>query len=407
MMVGAVTAALGASAFVAHHQQKKAEEHDSMDSTQHNLDETELEKSQNNLVSSFAEKAMSVAAPVVPKKGDGELDHDRLVAVLAELGQRGGVLKFVGKIALLWGGIRGAMSLTDRLILFLRISERPLFQRIMGFSFMVLVLWSPVVIPLLPTLVQSWTISASTGIVGDACIVGLYVSIMILVMLWGKRIRGYENPVEQYGMNLASSSRLQEFFQGLVGGVSVVWLVHSISILLGFATFREGTPSFLARPFDLLKSSSNVLLPALRGFITATSIAVVEEVVFRSWLPEEVAVDLGYYNAILMSGVAFSLIHRSLPSVPGFVLLSLVLFGLKQRTQGNLAAPIGLRSGIMTASYLTQISGVIAFKPETPFWMISTYHLHPFDGAIGLSICALLAILFFPQRPVQKDTSVS
>ena len=53
----------------------------------------------------------------------------RLVAVLAELGQRGGILKFVGKIALLWGGIRGAMSLTDRLILFLRISERPLFQR--------------------------------------------------------------------------------------------------------------------------------------------------------------------------------------------------------------------------------------------------------------------------------------
>jgi hypothetical protein len=53
----------------------------------------------------------------------------RLVAVLAELGQRGGILKFVGKIALLWGGIRGAMSLTDRLILFLRISERPLLQR--------------------------------------------------------------------------------------------------------------------------------------------------------------------------------------------------------------------------------------------------------------------------------------
>jgi hypothetical protein len=53
----------------------------------------------------------------------------RLVAVLAELGQRGGTLKFVGNIALLWGGIRGAMSLTDRLILFLRISERPLLQR--------------------------------------------------------------------------------------------------------------------------------------------------------------------------------------------------------------------------------------------------------------------------------------
>ncbi|KAL5206522.1 hypothetical protein ABZP36_034731 [Zizania latifolia] len=314
MMVGAVTAALSTSAFVAHHQQKKVEKHDNMDSTsapdQHRPDETAQKKSQNNLVSNLAEKAMSVAAPVVPTKDDGEVDHERLVAVLAELGQKGGVLRFVGKIALLWGGIRGAMSLIDRLISFLRISERPLFQRIMGFSFLVLVLWSPVVLPLLPTLVQSWTLSSSTGIIGYACIVGLYVSIMILVILWGKRIRGYENPVEQYGMNLASASRVQEFFQGLVGGVTVVWLVHSVSIFLGLATLPAGSYSLLARPFDLLKSSSNVLLLALRGFVTATSIAVVEEVVFRSWLPEEVAVDLGYYSAILISGVAFSLIHR-------------------------------------------------------------------------------------------------
>lgn len=60
----------------------------------------------------------------------------RLVAVLAELGQKGGILRLVGKIALLWGGIRGAMSLTDRLILFLHIAERPLLQRsVMVFFF--------------------------------------------------------------------------------------------------------------------------------------------------------------------------------------------------------------------------------------------------------------------------------
>ncbi|CAL5081607.1 unnamed protein product [Urochloa decumbens] len=406
MMVGAVTAALGASALVAH-QQNKDENHDGKDEIQNaKHEETTQEKGQNNLMKSFAEKALSVAGPVVPTKDDGEVDQERLVAVLAELGQKGGILRFIGKFALLWGGIRGAMSLTDRLISFLRISERPLYQRIMGFSLMVLVLWSPVVIPLLPTLVQSWTISASTGIIGHACIVGLYVSIMILVMQWGKRIRGYEDPVEQYGMNFWSASRLQEFFQGLVGGVVIVGLVHSTSILLGFATFRTGLPSSLARPVDLIKSSSNVFMLALRGFAIATSIAVVEEMVFRSWLPEEIAVDLGYYSAILISGLVFSLIHRSLPSVPGFLLLSLVLFGLKQRTQGKLAAPIGLRSGIMTANYLIQSSRVIISKPETPFWIISTYHLHPFDGVIGLSICSLLAILFFPQKPVQKDTSV-
>lgn len=49
--------------------------------------------------------------------------------MLAELGQKGGILKLVGKVALLWGGIRGAMSLTDKLISFLRLAERPLLQR--------------------------------------------------------------------------------------------------------------------------------------------------------------------------------------------------------------------------------------------------------------------------------------
>lgn len=52
-----------------------------------------------------------------------------MVAILAELGQKGGLLKLVGKLALLWGGMRGAMSLTDRLISFLRIAEQPLLQR--------------------------------------------------------------------------------------------------------------------------------------------------------------------------------------------------------------------------------------------------------------------------------------
>ena len=110
--------------------------------------------------------------------------------------------------------------------------------------------------------------------------------------------------------------QLREFFQGLVGGVIVVGLVHSISILLGFATFRTGFSSSLARHLGLIKSSSNVFMLALRGFATATSIAAVEEMVFRSWLPEEIAVDLGYYNAILISGLVFSLIHRYVNSVP-------------------------------------------------------------------------------------------
>ncbi|XP_068657950.1 uncharacterized protein [Aristolochia californica] len=220
VMVGAVTAALGASALMAQRKPKElsipikdtegsfSHTHDKKYSQQvHDSLEAPEERNQNCIVTSLAEKAMSVAAPVVPTKSGGEVDQERLVAMLADLGQKGGALRLIGKIALLWGGIRGAMSLTDRLISFLHIAERPLYQRILGFACMVLVLWSPVVVPFLPTLVQNWTAHNPSGIAEFACILGLYTSVMILVVQWGKRIRGYENPLEQYGLDITLSSK--------------------------------------------------------------------------------------------------------------------------------------------------------------------------------------------------------
>jgi membrane protease YdiL (CAAX protease family) len=39
------------------------------------------------------------------------------------------------------------------------------------------------------------------------------------------------------------------------------------------------------------------------------AVALVEEVLFRSWLQEEIAVDLGFHRAVFLSALAFSLIH--------------------------------------------------------------------------------------------------
>lgn len=82
-------------------------------------------------------------------------------------------------------------------------------SRIFGFVGMILVLWSPVVIPLLPTIVQAWTTKTPSKIAEFACIIGLYIAIMILVMLWGKRIRGYEDAFEQYGLDLTSLQKVR------------------------------------------------------------------------------------------------------------------------------------------------------------------------------------------------------
>ncbi|KAF6174309.1 hypothetical protein GIB67_040802 [Kingdonia uniflora] len=417
VMAGAVTTALGASALFMHQIKERNESNKTSElsfsfrddkENNHNEHDKSLdvsEKSQSNIVSSLAEKAMSVAGPVVPTKEGGGIDQERLVAMLADLGQKGGMLKLVGKVALLWGGIRGAISLTERLILFLRLAERPLFQRILGFACMVLVLWSPVVIPLFPTLVQGWASRNSTGIAEYACVAGLYTAVTILIVLWGKRVRGYENSFEQYGLDFTSSPKLLDLFKGFIGGVMVIVSIHSINTLLGCARFSwpSSLPSSSTNAIVWLKAYGKILTLTFRGIMTATVVAIVEELFFRSWLHEEIAVDLGYHRAVILSGLAFATLQCSPRNVPGLWLLSLALSGARERNKGSLSVPVGMRAGIISSSFILQTSGFMIYSSRHPFWLTGSHQLQPFGGAVGLAFCLTLAILLYPRK---KHTSL-
>ncbi|XP_009359693.2 uncharacterized protein LOC103950231 isoform X2 [Pyrus x bretschneideri] len=417
VMVGAVTAAPGASAsalFVEHQDSYKGDE-TSGESLSKSLVKgkgqkepdmfEEAEKNQSNIVTSLAEKAMSVAAPVVPTKEDGEVDQERLVTMLTDLGQKGGMLRLVGKAALLWGGLRGAMSLTDKLIQFLDIAERPLIQRIFGFVGMVLVLWSPIVVPLLPSFLQSWTTNTSSRIAELACIVGLYTAFMILVVIWGKRIRGYENPLHRYGLDLTSLPKLGDFLKGLVGGVALVLSIHSVRALLDSANLSwPSTPSSLDA-VSQLKLCTQGLVMVGQGVIVATGIALVEELLFRAWLPQEIAADLGYHRGIIISGLAFALSQRSPLSTPGLWLLSLGLAGARQRNEGSLSIPIGLRAGIIASIFIIQKGGFLTYRGNFPPWLMGTQSFQPFSGLIGFAFTLVLALALYPTQPLREENA--
>ncbi|KAL2939260.1 Late embryogenesis abundant protein 1 [Bienertia sinuspersici] len=404
LMVGAVTAALGASALLTN-QQEDFMGNDSCESSEEKQMKSEPEdladnKNQSNVVTSLAEKAMSVAAPVVPTREDGALDHDRLVTMLTELGQRGGMLKLVSKVALLWGGLRGAMSLTDRLISFLQIADRPLLHRVLGFSCMVLVLWSPVLLPLLPTLFHNMATHTSSRVVELACVFGLYSAVTILIIQWGKGIRGYEYPLKQYGLDFASSRKVRHLLIGFVGGIMLVVCIQSLNSLLGFVNF-----SF---PLNLGSSSSNfsakikaygqMFLLAGQGLLMAAGVAFVEELLFRSWLLEEIAADFGYHAGIFLSGLAFAVSQRSWQSIPGLWLLSLCLSGARLSKKGSLFIPIGLRTGLMASSYILQAGGFLVYLPKYPWWITGTQPFQPFNGVVGLLFALFLAIVRYPKQ---------
>ncbi|KAL5728509.1 hypothetical protein ACHQM5_001584 [Ranunculus cassubicifolius] len=414
VVVGAVTAALGASAFLASQQGNVPDNRDgSVDISSGPMSENgghpkeqddisdDVDEKDRNPVSSLAEKAMSVAGPVVPTKSEGGIDQEKLVAMLSDLGQKGGMLRMLGKFALLWGGIRGAMSLTDRLISFLHIADRPLFQRILGFAFMALVLWSPVVIPLFPTLVQGWATHNSSGIAEYACVIGLYTAVTILVILWGKRIRGYNSPLHQYGLDLTSKEKLLDFLKGLAGGVMLVLSIHSINTLLGCAHFSwsSGLHTSFPNATETLKAFGKMLLLAGQGIVTATVVVIVEELLFRSWLPEEISVDYGYNRAVIISGFAFSILQRSARSIPGLWLLSIALAGLKQRNEGSLSIPIGMRAGILFSSFIVRTSRYITYHSGYPLWLAGAKPMQPFDGVVGLLFCVVLAVVLYPRQP--------
>ncbi|KAK3013607.1 hypothetical protein RJ639_009310 [Escallonia herrerae] len=417
VMAGAVTAALRASALLAH-QQDSCKDTETVGTYSKSFNERETqqeprkceedisEKNESNMVSSLAEKAMSVAKPT---KEDGELDQERLVALLTELGQKGGMLRLVGKVALLWGGIRGAMSLTDKLISFLRIAERPLPQRILGFVCMVLVLWTPVVVPLLPTLVQSWASHKPFRIAELACIIGLYTSIMILVTLWGKRIRGYETPLQQYGLDFTTSSKIQNLVKGFIGGVMLVLSIQSINALIGCVhlSWPSSPASLSSDAVTRLKVFGQMVILFGRGITTAFGVALVEELLFRSWLADEIAADLGYHRGVVISGFAFSLCQRSPWAIPGLWLLSLALAGARQKSQGSLSVPIGMRAGIMASSFVLQTGGFLAYQPNFPLWVAGTHPFQPFSGIIGVAFALLLALILYPRQPLPFAKKIS
>ena len=95
---------------------------------------------------------------------------------------------------------------------------------------------------------------------------------------------------------------------------------------------------------------------------------------------------------------------RSLMAIPGLWLFSLALAGIRQRNDGRLSIPIGLRTGIMASSFFLQTGGFLIYKKVNnyPLWVTATYPFQPFSGLVGLAFALLLAIILYPRQPLPQ-----
>ena len=100
-----------------------------------------------------------------------------------------------------------------------------------------------------------------------------------------------------------------------------IFSIHVVNAFLGCASFSwpHIPPSLDVMAW--LKLCGQMGLLIVQGTVMASAISFVEELLFRSWLPQEIAADLGYHRGILISGLAFSFLQR-------FCLLSRIMFCL-------------------------------------------------------------------------------
>lgn len=104
--------------------------------------------------------------------------------------------------------------------------------------------------------------------------------------------------------------QLIEYLKGLVGGVLFIFSIHAVNAFLGCASFSW---PHIIPSLDIiawLKVYGQMGLLIVQGTVMASAISLVEELLFRSWLPQEIAVDLGYHKGIIISGLAFSFLQR-------------------------------------------------------------------------------------------------
>lgn len=97
------------------------------------------------------------------------------------------------------------------------------------------------------------------------------------------------------------------------------------------------------------------------------------------------------------------LILRSIWEIPGLWLLSISLSGARQRSQGSLALPIGLRAGILASTFILRAGGFLAYQPTFPPWATGIRPFKPFSGAVGLAFSLVLAVIFFPKQPLHTE----
>ena len=182
---------------------------------------------------------------------------------------------------------------------------------------------------------------------------------------------------------------LKTFFNGFIFSIFLIFILFMLCFLCGWID-----------RLDYVKFTE-----LLNAILLIVGIVFAEEIVFRGWLMEEMALLFGVRRGIILQSTIFSLAHfRSdigllalIPFLTGLFLFGLVLNLRRTIDRGSLWGCIGLHGGLVGIWYLFD-SGMVIFSIDTPYFVLgpSRNMVNPVGSVIGITI--LLFTLFFQRR---------
>lgn len=243
--------------------------------------------------------------------------------------------------------------------------------KVIAFFLAWLLVWLPVAIPL--AIVLKWHPPKPLAI-GQKIPLVLSLYALAPLVLWGfTHIEG--KPFATYGLTLSRSSLLS-LLLGLGVGVVGVGLLFSLERWAGWIVLNQANQSqFWA-----------ALLPTLAiGLI----ISLVEELVFRGFLLNQLQQDYSIWVAAASSSLIFALLHlvwegsEIAPQLPGLWLMGIVLVIARWVDGGSLAIACGLHAGWVWGIASLDTAQLIQYTDRGSEWMTGLKK-QPLAGGMGL-----------------------
>lgn len=176
---------------------------------------------------------------------------------------------------------------------------------------------------------------------------------------------------------------------GLLLAIAGVGLWLGVQVWLGWSRWQR-------KP---LSRSGGLSLIAVG--LLGLAVGLVEELVFRGFLPLALSVDLSLdgrmWLAVAIANCLFALLHlfwegqENVPQLPGLLVMGLVLSGACWATGGNLGLAWGLHAGWIVAIASLETLGTLEPTGRVPAW-VTGLEGKPLAGLLGLMLMLGTAI---------------